>query len=80
MDSIKTMVYIIMKNCCMAIIYLKDAYYSVRISKDFKKFLKSQWKRNYCFTCFPNGLASCPRKFTKSNKVPVICCILKIYP
>ena len=25
----------------------------------------------YCFTCFPNGLGSCPRKFTKLNKVPV---------
>ena len=25
----------------------------------------------YCFTCFPNGLGPCPRKFTKLNKVPV---------
>ena len=25
----------------------------------------------YCFTCFPNGLGLCPRKFTKLNKVPI---------
>ena len=25
----------------------------------------------YCFTCFPNGLGPCPRKFTKLNKVPI---------
>ena len=25
----------------------------------------------YCFTCFPNGLGSCPTKFTKLNKVRV---------
>ena len=25
----------------------------------------------YCFTCFPNGLGPCPRKFTKLSKVPI---------
>ena len=56
----------------MATIDLKDAYYSVAISRQFQKFLKFKWKdKLYCFTCFPNGLGSCPRKCTKLNKVPI---------
>ena len=48
---------------------LKDAYYSVSICKDHQKFLKSKWKGIlYQFVCFPNGLALCPRKFTKLLK------------
>ena len=42
------------------------------MSRQFQEFLKLKWKNKlYCFTCFPNGLGSCPRKFTKSNKVPI---------
>ena len=56
----------------MATIELKDAYSSVAISRQFPKLLKFKWKdKLYCFTCFPNGLGSCPRKFTKLNKVPI---------
>ena len=59
-------------NCFMATIDLKDAYNSVAIRRLFQKFLKSKWKdKLYCFTCFPDGLGSCPRKFTKLNKVPI---------
>ena len=60
------------RNCFMATIDLKDTYNSVAISRLFQKFLKSKWKdKLYCFTRFPNGLGSCPRKFTKLNKVPI---------
>ena len=53
----------------MASIDLKDAYYSVPICKDHQKFLKFEWKGVlYQFVCFPNGLALCPRKFTKLPK------------
>ena len=56
----------------MATIDLKDVYYSVAISRQFHKFLKFKWKdKLHCFTCFPNSLKSCPRKFTKLNKVPI---------
>ena len=48
---------------------LKDAYYSVTIVPEQQKYLKFQWQGQlYKFTCFPNGLSSCPRKFTKLLK------------
>ena len=56
-------------GCFMASIDLKDAYYSVPIHKDHQKYLKFQWRgKLYQYTCFPNGLAICPRKFTKLLK------------
>ena len=56
----------------MGTIDLKDAYYSVAISRLSQTFLKFKWKdKLYCFTSFPNGLWSCPRKLTKLNKVPI---------
>ena len=72
MDDIKTIINMVTRNCFMVTIDLKDAYYSVAISRLFQKFLKFKWKdKLFCFTCFPNGLGSCPRKSTKSNKVPI---------
>ena len=66
MDGIKTIINMVTRNLFMATIDLKGAYYSVAISRLFQKFLKFKWKEKlYCFTCFPNGLWSCPRKFTK---------------
>ena len=53
----------------MASIDLKDAYYSVPICRNHQKFLKFEWNGFlYQFVCFPNGLALCPRKFTKLLK------------
>ena len=50
----------------MVTIYLKDAYHSVAISRLFHKFLKIKYKdKLQYFTCFPNGLRSCPKKFAK---------------
>ena len=40
MEGIKTIINIITRNCFMATIDLKDAYYSVAISRLFQKFLK----------------------------------------
>ena len=49
----------------MAAVDLKDAYYSVPIAVAHQKYLKFEWGgKLYQFTCFPNGLAFCPRKFT----------------
>ena len=45
---------------------------SVFVSWLFQKYLKFKWKdKFYCFTCFSNGLGSCPGIFTKLNKVPL---------
>ena len=73
MDGIKIIINIITRNCFMVTKDLKDACYSVAISRRFQKFLKFKWKdKLYCFKCFPNSLGSCPRKSTKLNKVPNI--------
>ena len=44
MDGIKTIINMVTRNCFMATIDLKDAYYSVAISRLFQKFLKFKWK------------------------------------
>ena len=67
--TLKDAISLIKPNCFMASIDLKDAYYSVPIAQAHQKYLKFQWeKKLYAFTCFPNGLAFCPRKFTKLLK------------
>ena len=69
MDSVWTAIRLITQNCYMASIDLKDAYYSVPIAKPHQKYLKFEWNNMlYKFTCFLNGLAFCPRKFTKLMK------------
>ncbi|CAB4019724.1 Hypothetical predicted protein [Paramuricea clavata] len=69
MESSSTIVNMVKPNCFMASVDLKDAYYSVPIHPQHQKYLKFNWKGQlYKFTCFPNGLAFCPRKFTKLLK------------
>ena len=56
----------------MASLDLESAYYIVPVSLDFQTYLKFRWEdKLYQFTCFPNGLAPCPRKFTKLTEVPL---------
>lgn len=53
----------------MASVDLKDAYYSVNIAEIHRKYLRFEWIGNlFQYTCFPSGLALCPRKFTKLMK------------
>ena len=48
-----------------------DAYYSVPIANAFQKYLRFEGKGQlYKYTCYPNGLKSTPRNFTKIAKVP----------
>lgn len=69
MDNIWSAIRLMKPGCYMASIDLKDAYYTVPICKEHQKFLKFHWKGNlYQYVCFPNGLALCPRKFTKLLK------------
>ena len=77
MDNIKTVLHLIKPKCYMCKIDLKDAYYSIKIEDLCQKYLKFQWEEVlYQYTCYPNGLCSCPRRFTKLMKVPL--CILRI--
>ena len=72
MDDIKSVLNLITRDCFMASIDLKDAYYSVKIDESFQKYLKFIWHQKlYEFVCFANGLSPCPRKFTKLTKVPL---------
>ena len=69
MGGIKTVIKMVIRNCFMAAIDLKDAYYSVSVSRLFQKFLKFKWKDKLnCFICFRNGLGFCLTKFTKKKK------------
>jgi len=68
-DNIWSAIRLMKPGCYMASIDLKDAYYLVPICKDHQKFLKFEWKGAlHQFVRFPNGLAVCPRKFTKLLK------------
>ena len=72
METLQSMIRLVEKNCYMASLDLKDAYYMVGVSPSHRKYLRFMWKDVlYQFTCLPNGLSSCPRKFTKLLKPPL---------
>ena len=72
MDTIKTVLRQITPGCYMATIDLKHAYHSVKIDERHQRYLKFEFDDVlYQFTCYPNGLAPCPRKFTKLLKPPL---------
>ena len=53
----------------MCSIDLKDAYLSVSISQEHRRYLRFTWMETmYEFTCLPFGLCSAPRVFTKLMK------------
>ena len=69
MDNILTALKLMGPKCFMASVDLKDAYYSVPIALEDRKFLKFEWKGDYYQnTCLPNGLACAPGLFTKILK------------
>ena len=71
MDTLVHAVQLMTPGCYMASIDLKDAYYSIPVAKEDRKYLRFRWQgKLYQFTCLPNGLAEAPRKFTKVLKVP----------
>ena len=72
METLDSIVKLLRPNCFMASLDLKDAYYSVPIAPEDRVFLRFWWNDTlYQYTCFPNGLTSAPRKFTKLMK-PVL--------
>ena len=72
MDTIKTITHFLVKDCYMASIDLKDAYYCVAVHQSDRKFLRFTWLgKLYQFTCLPNGLSCCPRLFTKLLEAPL---------
>ena len=72
MDTVETAISLISEGCFMTTIDLKDAYYSIPIAEEDRKYLKFIWQDNvYQFRALPNGLTSGPRLFTKLLKPPL---------
>ena len=68
-ENLKNTITLMTPNCFMATIDLKDAYYSVSVNVNHRKYLRFIWKNQlFQFTCLPNGLSSAPRIFTKILK------------
>ena len=66
MDTLASAISMMKPHCFMD---FKDAYYSVPIASIDQQYLKFIWDEQlYKFVCFPNGLACCPRMFTKLLK------------
>ena len=69
LDLVKSM---LKRNDYLMKLDLKDAYYSVPIAEDHKKYLRFQFQGvTYEYQCLPFGLSSAPRAFTKLLK-PVV--------
>ena len=69
MDTFASVVNLLRPGCFMCSVDIKDAYYTVPINQNHKKYLKFKFKGMlYNFNCLPNGLSSGARKFTKLLK------------
>ena len=69
METLKPALNPVTKNCWMASIDLVSAYYCVPIAREHRKYLNFLWQGQlYEYTCYSNGLAQCPRCFTKITK------------
>ncbi len=70
MDSFRTALNLVTKNCFFASCDLSQAYYACPVHPDQHKLLRFKWENKlYEFNCFVNGLAEAPRKFTKIMNV-----------
>ena len=57
MESLQSAVQLLKKDYWMAVLDLKDAYYSVPINPQHRKFLRFEFKESlYELTNLPNGL------------------------
>ena len=69
METLKSAIAIIQQNDYFASIDLKDAYYSVLVHQDDRKYLRFMWEgKHYQFRSLPQGLSCSPRVFTKLLK------------
>ena len=69
MEQFSNAVAMVMPNCYMGSIDLKDAYYSVPLAKSDRKFVRFIWRGQiWEYTCLAMGLSSSPRIFTKLLK------------
>ncbi|VDI11603.1 Hypothetical predicted protein [Mytilus galloprovincialis] len=77
METFKSALELVKNKNFFAKLDIKDAYYSLGIKKEDRKFLRFTWKGQlYQFTAMPNGLSPAPRIFTKLLK-PVLSSLRK---
>ena len=68
MESLTCVIQLVKDTCYMGSIDLTDAYYSVPMATEHRKYLTFAWKTHFTNTRLPNGLASAPRCFTELLK------------
>ena len=69
MDTLEAAIKLMKPECYMSSIDLCDAYYSIPVSPNYRKYLKFIWRGQlYQFRVLPMGLTSSPRIFTKVLK------------
>lgn len=79
MEDYRTAAKLITKNCYMASIDLKDAYFLISVQKSHRKYLRFKYNGIlYEFNCLPFGLCTAPYVFTKLLK-PVIEYLRKVH-
>ena len=72
LESLTDVINLMSRDCFFAKIDLKDAYFSVSIALEHRKYLKFLWRGVlYQFTCLRFGLSCAPGFFTKLLK-PVV--------
>lgn len=69
LEDIRMVRDLVRRDCFMATLDLKDAYYLVSIEKSYRKYLRFEFDgKLYEFTCLPFGLNTAPYVFTKLLK------------
>ena len=61
MDFLQAIIKLVTPNCFMASVDMTDAYYSIPVKNEERKYLRFRWEDQfYEFTCLPNGLSCAP--------------------
>ena len=72
METLKNVKGVIKQNDFMVKIDLKDAYFSLPINRNYRKYTRFRWEGTlYEFLCLTFGIGPAPRIFTKVLKVPI---------
>ena len=70
MQGLQSAISLMTKNCFMASIDFCDAYYSIPIKNEDRKYFRFIFKnQKYQYNCLPNGYSLGPYKFTKVSKM-----------
>ena len=69
METLKSAISAMTRNCFIAYVDLKDAYYSIPIRSEDRKYFRFLWNgQKYQFTSLIMGLSTSPRVYTKILK------------